>query len=217
MATHLKHIEERKIYWGKDGKSKSPRLKKFLDSAKDVVPRTLMPASEFGHNSEANLELRKILDNVPFSTPKPVRLIERILQIATNPGDLVLDFFAGSGTAAHAVLKMYAANPDEAPRKFILVSSTEATVDEPEKNLCRDVCRQRVANVIAGYGDTPGTGGGFSYLRTARIPVGRVVRKIDDTRVWTFLQLMHFASLSDEPTQASGRLFLCGDDESRVF
>ncbi|MCX6880091.1 MAG: site-specific DNA-methyltransferase, partial [Verrucomicrobia bacterium] len=89
-----------------------------------------------------------------FTTPKPVSLIDRILLIATNPGDIVLDFFAGSGTTEHAVLKMNVANPDQAPRKFILISSAEATAEEPEKNLCRDVCRQRVANVIAGYGDT---------------------------------------------------------------
>ncbi len=216
-ATHLKHIKEGMIYWGKDGLSRSPRLKKFLDSAKAVVPRTLMPASDFGHNSEANLELRKILSGVPFSTPKPTRLIERILQIATNPGDLVLDFFAGSGTTAHAVLKMNAANPEKEARRFILVSNTEATEDEPEKNLCRDVCRQRVANVISGYGEVPGAGGSFAYLRTRRIPLTRVVRKIEHPQVWLFLQLMHFGGLAAEAPLASGRLLARRRPEESVF
>jgi len=207
-ATHLKHLEDKMIYWGKDGLSKSPRLKKFLAAAKMVVPRTLMPASDFGHNSEANLELRAALHENSFSTPKPVRLIERILQIATKPGDLVVDFFAGSGTTAHAVLKMNAANPEQPPRKFILISNTEATEEEPDKNLCRDVCRQRVANVIAGYGETPGTGGNFAYLRTQRIPMNRVVRRIDHPQVWLQLQLMHFASWSDAGPVAAGRLFV---------
>ena len=143
--------------------------------------------------------------------------MERILLIATNPGDLVLDFFAGSGTTAHAVLKMNAANPDQAPRRFILVSSTEATTDEPEKNLCRDVCRQRVANVIAGYGDTPGTGGSFAYLRTRRIPLTRVVRKIEHGQVWLFLQLMHFGGLLPDAPLASGRLMARSTPEEAVF
>ena len=152
-----------------------------------------------------------------FTTPKPVSLIERILQVATGPGDLVLDFFAGSGTTAHAVLKTNAANPDQAPRKFILVSNAETTTDDLEKNLCRDVCRQRVANVIAGYGDTPGTGGSFAYLRTRRIPMNRVVRKIEHAQVWLILQLMHFGDLAAEAPVASGRLYLRGAKTHRVF
>lgn len=174
-------------------------------------------AEEVGTTREANKELKNALGESYFSTPKPVRLIERILQIATNPGDLVLDFFAGSGTTGHAVLKMNAANPDQAPRKFILVSSTEATAEEPAKNLCRDVCRQRVANVIAGYGDTPGTGGSFAYLQTRRIPLNRVVRKIEHPQVWLFLQLMHFGGISDEAALASGRLYRRGPATRRVF
>lgn len=80
-----------------------------------------------------------------FSTPKPVELIERILRIATKPDSLVLDFFAGSGTTAHAVLKLNA--EDGGNRRYILVSSTEATTDDPSKNLCRDVCAERVRRV----------------------------------------------------------------------
>ena len=150
-----------------------------------------------------------------FSTPKPVGLIRRILQMMDDPSALVLDFFAGSGTTAHAVFQ---ANLDDGGnRRFILISNAEATTDEPEKNLCRDVCRQRVANVIAGYGDTPGTGGGFAYLRTRRIPMNRVVRKIEHAQVWLLLQLMHFGDLSAEAPVASGRLYERGAETQRVF
>lgn len=167
---------------------------------------------------QAKAMLRAIFGTADlFNTPKPVELIERILQIATKPGDLVLDFFAGSGTTAHAVLKMNAANPEKEPRRFILVSSTEATTDEPGKNLCLDVCRQRVANVIAGYGGTPGTGGCFSYLRTRRIPLTRVVRKIEHGQVWLFLQLMHFGGLLENAPLASGRLMARSTPEEAVF
>jgi adenine-specific DNA-methyltransferase len=112
---------------------------------------------------------------------------------------------------------MNAANPDLTPRRFILVSSTEATTEEPTKNLCQDVCRQRVANVIAGYGDIPGTGGNFAYLRTHRTPLARVVRKIGHGQVWVFLQLMHFGDLlADEPL-ASGRLLARSTPDEAVF
>ena len=86
-----------------------------------------------------------------FDTPKPVRLIERILQIyVIDDNDaLILDFFAGSGTTAHAVHKLNAADGGE--RRCILVSSTEATTEQPDKNLCRDVCATRVRRVIEGY------------------------------------------------------------------
>ena len=108
-------------------------------------------------------------------------------------------------------------NPDQAPRKFILISNTEATTEEPAKNLCQDVCRQRVANVISGYGDTPGTGGSFAYLRTRRIPMNRVVRRIDHAQVWLFLQLMHFGDLAPAAPLASGRLHARSHEAEGVF
>jgi adenine-specific DNA-methyltransferase len=213
--------EDNRIWWGKDG-ANMPAFKRFRTDVMDGrIPQTLWTYQEVGHSQEAKKDLLAALPEQvtgnTFSTPKPIRLIERILQIASNPGDLVLDFFAGSGTTAHAVLKMNAANPDQAPRKFILISNTEATTDEPTKNLCQDVCRQRVANVISGYGNTPGTGGNFAYLRTRRIPMNRVIRRIDHRQVWLFLQLMHFGDLSAEAPLASGRLFARSSADEGVF
>lgn len=97
-----------------------------------------------------------------FITPKPTRLIERVLQIATSPGDLVLDSFAGSGTTAHAVLKMNAAAPDASPRLFILV--------EMDEKIAPNITRERVKRVAEGYTNAkgeavPGLGGGFRYVR----------------------------------------------------
>jgi adenine-specific DNA-methyltransferase len=134
-----------------------------------------------------------------FDTPKPVRLIERILRIATNPGDLVLDFFAGSGTTAQALLKLNA--EDGGARRFILVSNTEATAEQPDKNLCRDVCAERVRRVMAGYVNrkgeaVPGLGGGFAYLRTRRLPAETVFLEIQHAQVWTALQLIHGDALA---------------------
>ena len=212
---------DNRIWWGKDGNN-MPSLKRFKSDVMDGrIPQTLWTYQEVGHTQEAKKDLLATLPSQitgnTFSTPKPVRLIERILQIATNPGDLILDFFAGSGTTGHAVLKMNAANPEQASRRFILVSNTEATEQEPDKNLCRDVCRQRVANVISGYGDTPGTDGAFAYLRTRRIPMTRVVRRIEHGQVWLFLQLMHFGDLATDTPLASGRLHARRVPEQSVF
>lgn len=164
---------------------------------------------EAGHNQEAKKEVLDILGTDMeeiFSTPKPVRLIERILRIATKPGDLVLDFFAGSGTTAHAVLKLN--QEDGGSRRFILVSNTEATADAPDKNLCRDVCAERVRRVIAGYRNKKGEwveglgsdllatqGAGFAYLRARRIPAEMILSRIEHEQVWTALQLVHTEAL----------------------
>jgi len=102
--------QDKRIWWGNNGNS-IPQLKRFLREVKQgVVPQTLWFYNDVGHTQESKKELVSVMDfkdtDDVFITPKPTRLIERILQIATKPGDLVLDSFAGSGTTAHAVLKM---------------------------------------------------------------------------------------------------------------
>jgi adenine-specific DNA-methyltransferase len=138
-ATHKKHIQEKMIWWGKDGHAKMPRLKIFL-GGRDVVPRSIWSYGFAGHNQEAKLELMKIFPNGDFNTPKPVRLIERILDIATDENSLVLDSFAGSATTAHAVLALN--KKDGGNRKFILVE----TEDYADK-----LTAERVRRVINGY------------------------------------------------------------------
>ena len=110
----------------------------------------------------ATEEVKKVLGSKVFNHPKPLSLMKALLEQSTQPGDTVLDFFAGSGTTGHAVLALNA--EDGGNRKFILCSSTEATPKEPSKNLCRDVCAERIRRVINGYGKTEGLGGDFAYL-----------------------------------------------------
>lgn len=161
----------------------------YLDDQEGRPVESIWFGADVGTTREANQDLKAIFGpNLPFDTPKPTRVIERILQIGCGPDDIVLDFFAGSGTTAHAVLKQNAA--DGGNRRFILVSSTEATEDEPEKNLCRDVCAERVRRVIGGYGERAGLGGDFAYLKTRRIPEGSLT-EIEHSQVWTALQLIH--------------------------
>lgn len=190
---HLKNVQNALVYWGKDGKARTPSYKRYKHALKNVdgvVPTSWWPHEEVGHNDAAKKELLSLLPEARqiFSTPKPVALIERILQIAAGPNDIILDFFAGSGTTAHAVHKMNAA--DGGRRRCILVSSTEATTEQPEKNLCRDVCAKRVRRVIEGFNETPGLNGDFAYLRCRRVPAGRLLR-LEHEAVWTALQLIY--------------------------
>ncbi|CAN5245881.1 hypothetical protein BH10PSE16_BH10PSE16_21150 [soil metagenome] len=100
-------IAANNIWFGKDGNG-VPRIKKFLTEAKvGLTPETLWLAEEVGTNDFAKKHLIELFrDTALFDTPKPESLIERALQIATNPGDLVLDSFLGSGTTAAVAHKM---------------------------------------------------------------------------------------------------------------
>lgn len=106
--THQRHIAEGRIYWGKSGKNSTPRLKKYLAELRrpGTVPQTIWPYSEVGHTQDAKREAKALFPLDPFPTPKPEKLISRILEIATNSGDLVLDSFAGSGTTGAVAHKM---------------------------------------------------------------------------------------------------------------
>jgi adenine-specific DNA-methyltransferase len=196
---YLKLKEQGRIYFGSDGRSQ-PSVIRYLSEVGGVVPWTWWPHEEVGHTDEARKEIQSIFGTqTAFDTPKPVRLIERILRIATKPNDTVLDFFAGSGTLGQAVAKLNA--EDGGTRKFILVSSTEATEDAPDKNLCRDVCAERVRRVLGGYTNgkgeaVPGLAGNFAYLRARRLPKHRLAQKLAHAEVWCALQLLHARALT---------------------
>ncbi|MCF6443155.1 site-specific DNA-methyltransferase [Nereida sp. MMG025] len=100
-------IDEGRIYFGKTG-GNVPRLKKFLSesSLAGMTPETLWYADDVGTNDEAKRSANQLFGSAVFDTPKPERLLQRILHIATNPGDLVLDSFLGSGTTAAVAHKM---------------------------------------------------------------------------------------------------------------
>ena len=95
------------VYWFTKGGYGGIRRKSYLNEVADRVPVNLMLNNEVGHNDGAKKEIKNLFDNVkPFSTPKPERLLERIIHIGSNPGDIILDVFAGSGTTAAVAQKM---------------------------------------------------------------------------------------------------------------
>lgn len=104
--TMQKWLVENRIYFGKDGKG-APQLKRYLNEVKQgIVPNTWWSFDEAGHNDQAKKELQKLFTKDIFDTPKPEKLLYRILTLATNSGDLVLDSFAGSGTTGAVAHKM---------------------------------------------------------------------------------------------------------------
>ena len=138
----LSLVDQGLAYFGKNGDG-SPSFKRYLEDAGTVVPSTWWPHESAGHTDEASKELAAIGLDVEFATPKPKRLLERIIQIATRPDSLVLDSFAGSGTTAHAIL---AANArDNGNRRFILVEME----DYADK-----LTSERVRRAIQGYSFT---------------------------------------------------------------
>jgi hypothetical protein len=167
-------VRKGNIWFGKSGNN-APRVKKFQRDAEEgagLTPETIWYAEEVGTNDEAKKLLIEIFgDKDVFQNPKPPALIQRILQIATNRGDPVLDSFAGSGTTGHAVLAMNRA--DGGNRRFILV--------EVDENIARNVTARRLSRVIDGYGREKGGGGaaapwagrGLPLLHAGRTPVRR--------------------------------------------
>jgi len=150
---------EGRVYFGANGDG-MPLIKRYLTDVKDgVVPRTWWPAEEAGSNQSAKRDhLRKLLPDIePFSTPKPEELIRLILHISTNPGDLVLDSFAGSGTTGATAQKM--------GRRWIMVEL---------ENTCHTHIIPRLKKVIDGE-DQGGVsdmlnwqgGGGYRYYTLA--------------------------------------------------
>jgi adenine-specific DNA-methyltransferase len=147
-------VNENRVWFGKDGNG-VPRIKRFLEDVQQgIVPVTIWTQLEVGHNQEGKQELKRIFNesNTPFDTPKPPRLIEKILQIATDKNSIILDSFAGSGTTAQAVLNLNKA--DGGNRKFILVEM---------EDYAETITAERVKRVINGYGNVEGTGGDFNY------------------------------------------------------
>jgi adenine-specific DNA-methyltransferase len=145
--------QDKRIWWGETGDG-VPRLKRFLSEVKGgVVPQTLWKYEDVGHTQEAKEELLKYIDfeyseNV-LNSVKPTRLLRHAIKIGTTPDndDLVLDFFAGSGTSGHAILEQNA--QDGAWRRFILVQLPEP-LSRPEKSVktIADLAKSRIRNVI---------------------------------------------------------------------
>ena len=144
-----KLISEGRVWFGENG-GNMPRLKRYLaDVQQGMTATTIWKYDEVGHNQEGRQEVKKLFDDKGyFDGPKPVRLLNRILQIANTKKDsIILDFFSGSATTAHAVMQLNAG--DGGHRKFIMVQLPEETDEKSEafkagyKNIC-EIGKERI-------------------------------------------------------------------------
>jgi adenine-specific DNA-methyltransferase len=144
--THARMVAENRLYWGPSDSYRKPRLKRFLNEIQEgTVPSTWWEFEEAGHNDEASKETGEILGRKVFDTPKPARLLKRILTVGCGKNDLILDFFAGSGTTAQAVLELNL--EDGGNRKFILVQLPEPTGRDDFPTIA-EITKERVRRVI---------------------------------------------------------------------
>lgn len=143
-----------------------------------------------GTNDEAAKSIKDVFGTKAFNYAKPVSLLRKLIGQASSPGDIVLDFFAGSASTAHAVMELNAEGLGD--RRFIMVSSTEATEEEPDKNLCRDVCAQRIRLLNASTDKKfDALAAGFAYLRTREIQFEDLDYEITPSEAWAILETIH--------------------------
>jgi adenine-specific DNA-methyltransferase len=141
-------LSENRIYFGRDGNG-APQLKRYLNEVQQGrVPNTWWTFDEVGHNDAASKELQQLFSRkAPFDTPKPSTLIKQMLLLSTRDTDIVLDFFSGSATTAHATIKLNA--EDGSKRKYIMVQVPETTEEKSEaykagyKNIC-EIGKERI-------------------------------------------------------------------------
>ena len=147
-------VKDNRIWFGKDGKN-VPRLKKFISEVQDgMVPLTIWTRDEVGDNQEAKEEIKELFSETPFSTPKPERLVKRILDVSSVKNDIILDSFLGAGTTIAVAQKLR--------RKFIGIELEEHAVTH---------CVPRLKKVIDGEQGGISKevnwqgGGGFRFYR----------------------------------------------------
>ncbi len=157
LEAHIKNEKQGLVWWGRDGKSKEPKKKRFLSEHRGVNTRSVW--THAGTNDSASAMLREIFNKGKiFNNPKPVTLIQKVVDLIPESDTIVLDSFAGSGTTAHAVLGLN--QEDGGNRKFILVECE----DYADK-----ITAERVRRVIQGVPKAKdenikkGLGGSFTY------------------------------------------------------
>lgn len=175
----LLQCKEGRIWFGKDGMG-FPRRKTYLSERDGKNVWTWWPNSEVGHSQEATQEVKMLFGGHSyFDYPKPVRLLERIIQIGTHQDSIILDFFSGSATTAHAVMQLNA--EDGGHRKFIMVQMPEKTDEKSEaykagyKNIC-EIGKERIRCAGAKIKEE-------NPLGTMDLDVGFRVLKCDTTNM----------------------------------
>ena len=136
-------LDDNRIWFGQDGNN-VPRIKRFLSEVKDgVVAQTLWTYQEVGHNQDAKKEIKNLFEGqAVFGTPKPEKLIQRIIQLGSDEGDLILDFFMGSATTqavAHKMDRQYIGIEQMDYIETVAVERLKKVIDGEQGGISKDV------------------------------------------------------------------------------
>ena len=187
----IKLVDDNQIWFGEDGNA-FPRKKRFLCDVQDGrKPSTLWLSEEVGHNQTATRELKSLFDDKKyFDFPKPVLYIEQLIKILSREDSIILDFFSGSATTAHAVMKLNA--EDGSNRKFIMVQLPELCSEKSEafragyKNICEigeERIRRAGEQISSEWEKEHPSDGLFSTNEKFNVDVGFKVFKLDSSNV----------------------------------
>ncbi len=169
-------INNDRIIFGKD-ENKIVELKVYAKDYRTKLPSVITLDGRLGAYELSELFPGKAK---VFNNPKPTEMLAELLSFVTSGNDLVLDFFAGSGSTGHAVMKLN--QEDGGNRRFVLVSHPEATDVQPTRNLCRDVLRERIKRAARLMDVDPAC----AYLRVSQINISDVLYELDDQQAFTF-------------------------------
>lgn len=200
-----------RFYFTKGGKG-GIRRKTYLENVGGKLPTNFWPYTEVGHTDEAAKQIKAIFGGeATFDTPKPSRLIEFVLKIASSEDALILDSFAGSGTTAHAVLNMN--KVDGGHRKFILVEMGD---------YADTTTAERVKRVINGYGKDKnavgGTGGNFSYYELGErllLPDGNLNESIGTDKIRDYI--WYTETKKPAVNQQNGSPYFLGENNHTAY
>ena len=200
-----------RFYFTKGGKG-GIRRKTYLENVGGKLPTNFWPYTEVGHTDEAAKQIKAIFGGeATFDTPKPSRLIEFVLKIASSEDALILDSFAGSGTTAHAVLNMN--KVDGGHRKFILVELGD---------YADTITAERVKRVINGYGKdknaVEGTGGNFSYYELGErllLPDGNLNESIGTDKIRDYI--WYTETKKPAVSQQNGNPYFLGENNHTAY
>ena len=165
------YIENKNKLMIKKDKKGNWKVYKKVYSGTEIPYQTIFDKNIVGGTSHGKETLSQIFGNINvFDNPKPIQLIKEIIKIGENKDSIILDFFAGSGTTAHAVLDL---NKDGGKRKFILCTNNEDNNGD-KKKICSDICYPRIEKVMNGYKNSKGEnvaplGGNLQYFQTALV------------------------------------------------
>ena len=185
------YLNDNRIWFGEDGNN-VPRIKRFLSDVKQgITPMTIWKHQDVGHSQSASQKLKKLFDDKAFfEYPKPVELIQRFLELYSNKDTLILDFFSGSATTAHAVMQLN--SEDGGNRKYICVQIPEPTPEESEARkagyatipeIAKERIRRAGKKIVEEQKAKAEKEGGLFAEEEKKLDIGFKVFKLDSSNI----------------------------------